>query len=134
MWYKRYGYKQPTSNGREIGCLFVIGIPLISFIISFAIAVYYKNHWLLLIVVPLSIASFEVVDRYVNNERERFREARRKKHLRSAIENMDAGGVDKALASIRRAKIYGELPNELKTYEQEHIERKNTLSKCTDNP
>lgn len=118
MWYKRYGYKQPKRIAvKGIGCISILCISLISFFISFCVAVPMQNAWLLIATIPLSIVGFEVFDRYASNKFLRLRKKRHKMHLERAYSSIELNSAADALEAIRRAKIYNDIPDDLKEYE-----------------
>lgn len=118
MWYKRYGYKHPSNHGDGIGCVAFLIVLIVSWSIPFLIAVLADSPWFLLLVIPLAIAGFECSIRYVQGEGARRKEKRQQHHIKKAVTYMDSGKKVKALESIRRAKIYGDIPPELQKYEE----------------
>ncbi len=117
MWYKRYGYKQPSGHD-GLGCLTVATISGGSFVISVCIALLVEVPWLLLLVFPLAVLGFEVANRYALGAGRRIRKKRYRFHIDQAKLAISEGDKAAALESIRRTKIYGKLPDELNKYEK----------------
>lgn len=117
MWYKRYGYKQPASDGGGLGCFGLFFIVSLTFVPSAFLVVRFESLWFLLVWLVFSIGGFELVDRYGFKNGQTIRRSRRKKHLKSASKHIKLGLNTLALEDIRKACIYGELPDELKEFE-----------------
>ena len=117
MWYKRYGYKQPSRNG-GIGCIGATLPVLVGIAIAFFATVLLHNLWFLLLIIPIAFAGFWIAERQSFGEGERIHQRRYTHHVREAYEHVMAGRKGDALESIRKIKIYGDLPADLAGYER----------------
>ena len=123
MWYKRYGYKQPASSGGAgIGCFALLFIFALSLVAACFIAIFIENAWGFVSIVPICVSGFILVDRYSLKEGDRFRGKRHKYHIRAAERFFESGDLAGALESIRRAKIYGKIPRNLREYERNNVQ------------
>ncbi len=100
-----------------MGCFSLTVVSFVSLFISLAVSLYFNNGWLFLFVIPFSVIGFEVCDRYANNEGMRFRDRQRRNHIESAQKRIRAGAISDALESIHKAKMYGDIPDNLKEFE-----------------
>ncbi|WP_237060284.1 hypothetical protein [Microbulbifer sediminum] len=116
MWYKRYGFRHPTSNS-GLGFFSGLAVTIIAMLVSLGLVDAFDSYWLLLAAVPVAIAGFELLSRRPGKERNVVREERYRYHIEQAYAGIEAGDNDAALESIRRIKIYGELPAELQAFE-----------------
>lgn len=123
MWYKRFGYKQPPSGGRGIGCFGIIFVSFLSFLPSVFLSAASGSPWFLLLSIPIAAIGFEFLDQRALNEPKRFRAARLKFHLASARRHIATGANHKAINSIRKAKIYGDIPSKLEEFSKENTDK-----------
>ncbi|WP_160151714.1 hypothetical protein [Microbulbifer sp. ALW1] len=119
MWYKRYGYRQPSSNN-GIGCIGAAFSVIAAFSIAFGVAFLTKNDWFIWLGVPITFVGFWIAENRFQNEGGLIRKQRFEYHVSKASRYIDSGKVAKAKESIRRAKIYGEIPQELKEFDRTH--------------
>ncbi len=118
MWYKRFGFKYPDSSyAGGMGCFSMIFVYAISLFMAFFIAVLMQNGWFFFTVIPISFTGFYLAEKYANDEGNRLRIKRFKYHLNLAQVHISSGATPEALDSLRKAKIYGELPKELQEFE-----------------
>jgi len=123
MWYKRFGFKYPDSSyAGGMGCFSMIFVYVASLSMAFFIAVFLQNGWLFFTVIPISFSGFYLAEKYASNEGDRLRRKRLKHHLDLAQVHISSGSTPKALESLRKAKIYGELPTELQEFEHRNNE------------
>ena len=119
MWYKRYGYKQPSSNN-GIGCIGAAFSVFVAFSIAFGVTFLTGSDWFLWLGVPLTFFGFWVAENKFQNEGVLIRKRRFEYHVSKASRYIDMGKLGKAKESIRRAKIYGELPPALMEFDRNH--------------
>jgi len=118
MWYKRFGFKYPDSSyAGGMGCFSMIFVYIVSLSIAILIAAFLQNGWLFFTVIPISFTGFYLAEKYANNEGSRLRRKRFEYHLNLAQVHISSGSTSEALESLRKAKMYGELPNELQEFE-----------------
>lgn len=78
----------------------------------------FLNAWIVLAFIPLSIFFFELADQYALKEGVRIKERRKRFHLNKVDKYIDSGDVHEALEAIRKAKIYGALPQNILDFER----------------
>ena len=123
MWYKRFGFKYPSSSyAGGMGCFSMIAVYVVSLSMAFLIAVILQNGWFFFTVIPISFFGFNLAEKYASDEGGRLRRKRFKHHLNLAQVHISTGSTAKALESLRKAKIYGELPTELQEFEHRNNE------------
>ncbi|WP_193161680.1 hypothetical protein [Microbulbifer hainanensis] len=61
MWYKRYGYRQPSRNG-GIGCIGATLPVVVGTLIGIFTTVFLHSEWFLLLIIPVSFAGFWILD------------------------------------------------------------------------
>lgn len=113
MWYKRFGFKFPQGRSSAETFLIVLVPPVAIFLVGLLAGIT-QNYYILWLIVPAIIGGFELVDRLFVERKSRIRIKRRKMHIKNALKYINSGRIDKAKESLRRAKLYGELPEELK--------------------
>ncbi|WP_226642277.1 hypothetical protein [Microbulbifer variabilis] len=113
MWYKRYGYKHPSGSG-GIGCIGASLSVIVGFSLAFLISILLKNILFLWLGVPFTFIGFWVAEKSFADEGEKIRKRRFEYHIGKAKRYLQEGKKHKAEDSIKKAKIYGELPDEFK--------------------
>lgn len=115
MWYKRYGYRHPSGNS-GIGCIGASLSVIIGFTLAFLAALLAKNLLFLWLGVPLTFFGFWIAEKSFANEGQKIRKRRFDFHIAKANKYLKVGKNSKAEEAIRKARIYGELPEQLKEY------------------
>ncbi|WNO10804.1 hypothetical protein [Teredinibacter sp. KSP-S5-2] len=113
MWYKRFGFKFPQGRSGAETFLIVLVPPVAIFLVGLLAGIT-QNFYILWLIVPAIIGGFELVDRLFVERKSRIRIKRRKMHIKNTLKYINSGRIDQAKESLRRAKLYGELPEELK--------------------
>ncbi|MDM3872592.1 hypothetical protein QSV34_14660 [Porticoccus sp. W117] len=118
MWYKRYGYRTVSGDAGDIGCVAFLFIPLLSIGLAVALVYLFRLAWLGWLFIPFALVGFYFSSKYAAGEGRRRRTKRQALHIKKAHRYIEAGKTARALESIRRAKIYGKIPKELKEFEK----------------
>ncbi|MDN3638623.1 hypothetical protein QWY82_07380 [Simiduia curdlanivorans] len=116
MWYKRYGYKQPSGSGAAT--IPYVGITLFLVIICIPIIVIFKTLLPLVVMIPVALAFFYIAEKVELSQGQEIQDQRRMHHLKNVTKNFFLGRKQETLESIRKAKIYGELPPQVKKIEK----------------
>lgn len=117
MWYKRYGYKQPSRNS-EIGFFGALVITLVAISVATSLVAIFDSYWFLLVVFPVGVGGLEWLTRREQKKPNMIREERLQLHINEARAHIEAGRDREALESIRRVRIYSEAPGDLNAYER----------------
>ncbi|WP_139304846.1 hypothetical protein [Microbulbifer marinus] len=91
---------------------------IVVFSAAFAVSLLLKNSWFLWLGVPITFVGFWIAENKFQNDGNLIKRRRFEYHVSKANRYIEAGKVSKAKESVRRAKIYGELPPELMEFDR----------------